>query len=176
MPAGQPNQPVIPVRGGPFASGSEAAISQILDGSYGAVVGNSLYRSTTGWLSGTTFAPYGFTFSKTGAISVATDVAPWLMVATPFVFSKILLMAKTAPVGAALIVDILYSPDGGANFASIGTGAGYSLPDGSQSTFATISSALLFSIGAVLRLDVLQVGSGTAGSNLTVTAFGNAAQ
>jgi hypothetical protein len=76
--------------------------------------------------------------------------------------------AKTAPTGAALIFDVEYSTDNGGSWASIFTTTPQ-LSSGSQivDNSPTLASVTL-SAGALLRLNVDQIGSSVAGSDISI--------
>jgi len=103
--------------------------------------------------------------------AVASDLALWETVQASGTFARWDLTAKTGPVGAALIVDILLSTDHGATFASL-----WALTPANRPTIAagavfgtgTAFDTAAYSAGNVLRIDIVQVGSTTAGSNIGV--------
>ena len=66
----------------------------------------------------------------------------------------------TAPVGSALTASLLVGSD---------AAAGFSIAAAGTSAVGTLTAANCdFAAGALISLDVLTVGSGTAGSNITV--------
>jgi hypothetical protein len=89
-----------------------------------------------------------------------------LVVTRTCTISKAYIAAKTAPVGAAFIVDInvngvsIWASNQG-NRLQLASGSGY----GSQTSFDTVS----LTEGDILTIDIDQVGSSTPGQDITVT-------
>ncbi len=103
--------------------------------------------------------------------AAASDLALWETVQSSGTFARWDAIAKTGPVGADLVIDILISSDHGVTFTSLWDGIPASRPtiaDGA--VFGTGSSfdTTAYTAGDVLRIDIIQVGSGTAGSNIAV--------
>lgn len=177
---GQPSgPPVIPCRGGSIGNNTEVGLSQIIDASFGSARYQSLYRGPSGWLTQTAVGPFVIDFFKTGSLSVATDVTSWRIVPTPWTVVSTAISVKTMPVGANLIVDVLYSTDNGTTFTTIFPTTAHrpTIIAGLQPfVFAYLESddVSVFAANTLLRLDVIQVGSGTAGADLSLTLFGNA--
>lgn len=77
----------------------------------------------------------------------------------------------TAPVGADILIDIDYSTDNGATWTSIwntNQSNRLTISAGSRSGTRTAFDTTSFSEGHLLRVNIDQVGSTTAGTNLTV--------
>lgn len=105
-------------------------------------------------------------------IAVASNVADTLLVsAYAGTLHRVDLSAKTGPVGAALKVDILFSTNSGSTWTSLWASTPANKPviadgavAGSQAAFDTTT----YTAGTLWRIDVLQVGSTTAGSGVWV--------
>jgi hypothetical protein len=110
--------------------------------------------------------PKGLVFTVTGTLTTGTSVAPLLVATGALTISKVYVNVKTAPMGASIIVDINKNGTSiwnttQANRATIAASA----TSGTQTSFDTTSIAE----GDVLTLDIDQVGSSTAGADITVT-------
>lgn len=107
-----------------------------------------------------------------GAATVANDVGSNIALDVAMTLQSVALYAKTPPVGSALTVDIKRSTDGGSTyttiFSTLPTIAAAAHVGGSAAVFSVTS----VSAGDVFRVDVTGVGSGTAGSSLTVQLNG----
>lgn len=123
----------------------------------------------------------GSTFSWLLALGmpamVATDVGLWKIAQSSGTLSRIDLTSKAGfgPVGADLIIDILKSSDGGSTFTSLWATHPANRPKiangaivGNQTSFDTVA----YLTGHVFRLDIVQVGSITAGMNIDVQLTG----
>jgi len=103
-----------------------------------------------------------------GGVTVDTSKGPLRRIDASVTLTGCYLSVKTAPVGAALIVDIKRSTTGpNGTFTTIFSAApqiAAAAYAGNSTSFST--SAL--SAGDILRMDVTQVGSTTPGSALTV--------
>lgn len=115
--------------------------------------------------------PRGFVWGVTGTLTTGTEVAPWQIVMATQTVTKAYAICKTTPVGQAILIDIDKSSDNGSTWTSIwatnqanrlSVSAGSK--NGSQTSFDTTS----LSEGDLLRISVDQVGSSTAGADLTV--------
>ena len=103
-------------------------------------------------------------------LAVANDVAPDYPVASyQGQFHRWDLTCKTAPVGASLIVDVLFSTNGGSSFTSLWA----STPSNRPTLATTLKQAggtsfdtSTYIQGTMWRIDVIQVGSSTAGQGL----------
>jgi hypothetical protein len=85
--------------------------------------------------------------------------------------SKVYACAKTAPTGASIILDILYSTDNGTTFTSLwATNPGNRpvIAIGSKFSTTIVFDTTTIAAGALVRLDVIQVGSIVAGQDVTV--------
>lgn len=110
--------------------------------------------------------PKGLVFTVTGTLSTGTSVAPVLVATGALTISKVYVNVKTAPTGAAIIIDVNKNGTSiwdttQANRATIAAGA----TSGTQTSFDTTA----LTEGDVLTLDIDQVGSTVAGADLTVT-------
>ena len=110
--------------------------------------------------------PKGFAFAVAGTLTTGTSVTPLLIATQAQTISKVYVNVKTAPTGASIKVDI--NKNGisiwnttQANRVVIADGA----TSGTQTSFDT--TALVE--GDVLTVDIDQVGSTTAGADITVT-------
>ncbi len=106
-----------------------------------------------------------FEFSLFGTVAVANSVTPIAIVPLNLTIIKAYLAIKTAPVGAALIVDMLVNGtsiwnSNPSNRVQIADGA----TTGTQTSFDTTTLA----DGDLLTVNIIQVGSGTPGSDLTI--------
>lgn len=80
--------------------------------------------------------------------------------------SRIRISAKVAPVGAALIVRLrIIDPTDGSVVATIGS---FNLADGAKYAAEQTFTAALIGRAQALEADVTQVGSGTAGTGLSL--------
>jgi hypothetical protein len=127
---------------------------------------------STGFLSGTHHA---FTFPVSGALTTGSNKVGVVLI-IPFACSIVKCYANvgTCPTGADIRYDIHYDSDGGQDNAgtSIFPSPYYGTITATQylsntSTFSTTPLPIV--AGGTLRLDIDQVGSTIAGSNLTVT-------
>ncbi len=125
--------------------------------------------------SGSAFA-WGLAMGAPAA--VATDLALWETCQEDGTLEQWNLIAKTGPVGDDLVIDILISSDNGATFTSLwasNPGDRPTILDGDVAGTGTAFDTAAFANGDVLRIDIIQVGSGTAGSNIAMRlkAFGS---
>jgi len=101
---------------------------------------------------------------------VSTDQSPWVVCNTNGTFSRWDLAAKTAPVGANLVLDFFLSSDGGSTWTSLWHANPSNRPTiaaGSHTGNGTSFDITSFSAGNLIRQDVAQIGSSTAGSNIS---------
>ena len=109
-------------------------------------------------------------FAVSGSLGVGTWVSPALIVPVTMTASSVMLMTKTKPVGANLICDI--NKSGSANpMCSIFAAANRPTIIANQwtgSSGAPQSNSGSLTRGDIITLDIDQVGSSTAGSDLTV--------
>lgn len=111
-------------------------------------------------------------WTVTGTVTVSTDPAPWLRFKDARTITASAAIAKTAPTGASILVDIEKSSDDGATWTSIwNTTPANRLTiaaasrEGTQTSFDTTAVAA----GDYLRIATDQVGSTVAGADLTVS-------
>jgi len=115
-------------------------------------------------------ALYACRFVLGSPATTGSDVVPWLQLPAAGTIRKATITAKTEPVGADLVVDIKYSTNNGSTWTSIWTLSGDRLTltagnhTGSTTTFGHASLAA----GNLLRLDTIQVGSTTPGSDVVI--------
>ena len=108
-------------------------------------------------------------------VVVSTDQSNWVICDRAGTFSRWDVVAKTGPVGAALILDFLLSTNGGSTFTSLwasNPGNRPRIADGQNAGSGTSFDTTAFAVGNVLRQDMIQIGSTTAGSNLSVAILG----
>lgn len=106
-----------------------------------------------------------FTFPLAGPLYVAANIPSALIIPKALQIIKVYAYVKTAPIGASIICDILKNSSSiwnstPANRISIADGANA----GSEAAFDITTLAE----GDILTLDIIQVGSGTSGSDLTI--------
>lgn len=126
--------------------------------------------------SGNTCAAQTFTgnatFIVTGNAAVGFDITSnWYIFTRAGTLKSATAVAKTAPVGAALVFDILKSTNGGTSFTSIWSSdsskriqLASGTTSGSQTSFTTAG----FNAGDLLRLDVIAIGTSVPGANVTI--------
>lgn len=104
-------------------------------------------------------------FTVSGGLSVAAGALRLLFPAAATLLGVVLAVG-TAPVGAAILVDV--NKSGTTVFTTQGNRP--TILDGASATAAEVTNmnVTAFASGTYLTVDVDQVGSGTAGSNLTV--------
>lgn len=101
-----------------------------------------------------------------------TDLTNQVVIPTACTITKCYLYAKTAPVGASLILDILRSTDEGSTWTSL-----WATNPGNRPTLATTDKYATFTsfdttnlaAGDLLRIDSIQVGSSTPGREVFLT-------
>jgi len=103
-------------------------------------------------------------FAVTGTLAVGTDKAPTLLAPCTLTITKVKLVVKTAPSGQAIIVDV--NKNGTTIFTTQGNrpqiAAGATTGDSGTPDVTSLAE------GDKLTVDIDQVGSGTAGADLTV--------
>jgi len=116
--------------------------------------------------------PRDITFALPGARIVANDLTNWIIMTHAGQINKAWAIAKTGPTGAALIFDIQKSTNNGSSFTSIWASTpanrvqiAAAAVSGNQTSFDTTT----FNAGDIFRIDIDQVGSTIAGSDITVT-------
>lgn len=102
--------------------------------------------------------------AKTGDLSVDTDVSPYVVAPCSLTITSVRAICKTAPVGASIIVDI--NKNGTTIFTTQDNRP--TIADGETVESGTTPDVTSLSEGDYLSLDVDQVGSGTAGADITV--------
>lgn len=132
----------------------------------------ALYAKSTGWFEKDsagverllTHAIEVYTFSVTGAVTVATGKSRMYLEGS-YTVETIRVAANTAPTGAALIVDV------NKNGTTIFTTQGNRPQVAASANSGTSNSpdVLTFASGDYITVDVDQIGSTVAGSDLTVT-------
>lgn len=103
-------------------------------------------------------------FAVVGACSTGTNKAPSIIAPCDLTIVKVKLYARTAPVGAALIVDV--NKDGTTIFTTQGNRP--SIADGANTGDSGTPDVTALAEGDRLDVDIDQVGSTTAGSDLTI--------
>jgi hypothetical protein len=106
-----------------------------------------------------------FTFPITGTLVVGSSLTNALIATEVGEITKAYAYVKTAPVGAHLILDI--NKNGASLWASTPANK-LRINAGSQSGTQTNFDVITLADGSILTLDVDQVGSTTAGADLTV--------
>lgn len=114
--------------------------------------------------------PRRITFSLPGPRTVQTDCTNWVILGKAGKFVKAWAQTKSGPTGAALICDILKSSNNGSTWATIWSTAGnrVTVADGSSNGTTVTFDTATYAAGDILRIDVAQVGSTLAGSDVTV--------
>ncbi len=118
---------------------------------------------------------FGWAFALNSDAIVATDISPWVILTKTTTFASWWTAAKVGPVGADLVVDVLISTDGGATFNTLWTATPANRPKvaaGSTGNTGTTFAVTTGSPGDLLRFDVVQIGSTTAGSGVSVAILG----
>ncbi len=103
---------------------------------------------------------------------VGSDSAPdWPVASYQGQFHRWDCTCKTAPVGADLVLDVLFSTNSGSSFTSLWAGSPSNRPTIAASAKQGGGTAFTTSTyiqGTIFRIDVIQVGSSTAGQGLMV--------
>ncbi len=118
---------------------------------------------------------FGWALGLDSDVVVSADQSPWVICNKGGTFNRWDLVAKTGPVGADLVIDILKSTDGGSTFATLWTATPANRPtiaDGSNTGTGSTFAVTTFAAGDLLRLDVITIGSSTAGSNVSLAILG----
>lgn len=133
---------------------------------------SSTSTSTTLWPGGDLPVRAQVMFGVPGTLSVNDDQPPWYICSIPHNLTLLdtNLAVKTAPMGAAIEVDIQRSPDCGSTWWSIYSTKPTIAPGtrGGCGGDGVLSTEYICE-GDLLRLDVTQVGSTVAGADLTVS-------
>lgn len=106
-----------------------------------------------------------FTFTITGSLVTGTSLTPVLIVPKPLTIKKAYAYAKTGPVGAAIIMDILKNNSSIWNATPANR---LSIADGQQAGNQTAFDVVTLAEGDILTPNVAQVGATTAGADLTI--------
>ncbi len=103
-------------------------------------------------------------------LATGTDLAPDYPVATyQGTFHRWVASAKTKPVGAAIILDVLYSINGGSSWTSLWASSPSNRPtiaDGAAQGNGTSFDTTTYAQDAMFRIDVIQTGVGTKGQGI----------
>lgn len=110
--------------------------------------------------------PRGFAFAVVGSLVTETSATPVLVALATQTITKAYANVKTAPSGAAIIVDININ---GTSIWNTTPANRLTIADAATSGTQTSFDTTALSEGDILTIDIDQVGSTTAGSDLTVT-------
>lgn len=105
-----------------------------------------------------------FVFTIVGTLVTGASLSPALIVPIDLTIETCYLYAKTGPTSADLIIDI--NKNGSTIWSTQENRA--KITDGNQSGNTSVFNTTDLSAGDVITLDVDQIGSGTAGADLTV--------
>jgi hypothetical protein len=111
------------------------------------------------------------TFAVVGTLTVGTDKAPTILAPCTLSIVKVKLVVKTAPTGQAIIVDV--NKNGTTIFTTQANRP--QIAAGSTTGDSGTPDVTALAEGDKLTVDVDQVGSGTAGADLTVEIVCNQA-
>lgn len=106
-----------------------------------------------------------FVFTVVGSLTTGTSQTPILIAQMNLTIVKAYAAVKTAPVGADLIIDINKN---GTSIWNVTPSNRLKITDGNTTGSQTSFDTTSISEGDLLTLDIDQVGSTTAGSDLTV--------
>lgn len=123
--------------------------------------------TNTGWtqfLVGTKTVQVPFTIFCSGALTAAANKARVTSPVTGTIVG-VYISAITAPAGAAILVDV--NKSGTTLFTTQANRP--TIADGANDSVVAVPDVTSVAAGNVLTVDVDQIGSGTAGSNLTVS-------
>ncbi len=99
-----------------------------------------------------------------------------MIVNLPGTFTRWDLVAKTGPIGDDLVIDIMLSSDGGSTWLSLWDNNPSDRPtliDGGDNQALGVSfDTFTFASGDLLRMDVVSIGSSTAGANVSLAILG----
>lgn len=132
----------------------------------------ALYAKSTGWFEKDsagverllTHAIEVYTFTVTGAVTVTTGKSR-IYLEGDYIVETVRAAANTAPTGAALIVDV--NKNGTTLYTT--QSARPSIAASANSATGNSPAVTLFTAGDYMTVDVDQIGSTVAGSDLTVT-------
>lgn len=160
---------VLPVwAAGGGGGGSPSGTNQFQWNNGGAFAG--VTNSNASDASGYVF-PRSFNFNLPGPRVVQTDNTPWVIMNWTGKITKAWAIAKTGPTGATFIFDILKSTNNGTGFTSIwfSTPANrLNINPSSVNNSQTSFDGATFAAGDLYRVDIAQVGSTIAGSDISV--------
>ncbi len=105
-----------------------------------------------------------FEIAISGSLIVGTNIVPLLIVPQAMTIEKVFIKVKTAPTGANLIVDI--NKNGSTIWSNQANRI--TLSAGNQSTTQTTFNTTTLSEDDYISVDIDQVGSTVAGSDLTI--------
>lgn len=144
--------------------------SSYIDYTGGALYTNSGPSSSPVWSAPGATTTQNRTFQITGTQTVADDKTAWIKMITGGTITKAYAICKTGPTGQPLIFDINKSTDNGSSFATIWstTANRLQIAAGQNNGTQTSFDVTTFNADDVFRVDVKQVGSGTAGADCTV--------
>ncbi len=106
-----------------------------------------------------------FVFPVTGTLATGTSLTATLVVPATLTIVKAYVVVKTAPTGAAIIVDINKN---GTSLWSVTPGNRVQIADGATTGYQTIFDTTALAEGDLLTIDLDQVGSTTSGVDLTI--------
>lgn len=106
-----------------------------------------------------------FAFTVAGTLVVSTSVTPALIVHNSLTISKVYAYVKTAPTGANIIIDIHLN---GISIWNATQANRLTIVAGAQTATQTSFNSVNLSEGDILTIDVDQIGSTVAGSDLTI--------
>lgn len=115
--------------------------------------------------------PKGLLWQVNGTLATGSNQGKKIPFLGTQVITKAYAFVDTAPVGADLIIDIDYSTDDGATWTSIwntNQSNRLTVGDGDLSATQTSFDTTSFTEGDLLRVNIDQIGSTTAGANLTI--------
>lgn len=112
---------------------------------------------------------FDYVLRVAGTLSVATDVADYLLLSRKAIIDEVHAHVGTAPTGQALIVDV--NDDGTTIFTTQGNRPQIAA-SANDDTSGTPDGGTAVAAGSVITVDVDQVGSGTAGADLYVSIRG----
>ncbi len=146
----------------------------------------------TNILTGTGFSFSGATLSVLGPrvftwilglgadLVSGLDFTNWLVCSKAGTFTRVDMVIKVAPIGADIIIDIKKASSPSGTFTSLWASTPANRPTIASAanigTFGAFDPPATFAAGDILRIDVIQVGIGTAGQYLTVELLGSMAQ
>lgn len=106
-----------------------------------------------------------FVFTIVGTIGTGTNLTPALIVHNSLTISKAYAYVKTAPTGATIIIDILKN---GTSIWNVTPANKLTIAVSTQTASQTSFDTTTLAEGDILTLNINQVGSTVAGTDLTV--------